>query len=80
MVVPDGHVVQKCCHCLAMRAVHAEHAHEARDGTYGTGPQGWKRIQEIIRQQGQGSPHPSIDAQHDHGRQGWPRSDRAMVN
>ncbi len=25
MVVPDGHVVQKCCKCTAMRTTHVDH-------------------------------------------------------
>lgn len=25
MVVPNGHVLQKCCHCEATRTVHADH-------------------------------------------------------
>lgn len=28
MVVPDGHVVQKCCHCSAMRTIHRCHMYE----------------------------------------------------
>jgi len=32
MVVPDGHIVQKCCKCEKTRVVHADHAHEARRG------------------------------------------------
>lgn len=30
MVVPNGHVLQKCCHCEATRTVHADHV--ARPG------------------------------------------------
>lgn len=26
MVVPDGHVVQKCCGCATTRVIHADHA------------------------------------------------------
>ena len=26
MVLPDGHIVQKCCECGAIRTVHVEHA------------------------------------------------------
>lgn len=26
MVIPDGHMVQKCCQCEATRTVHVEHA------------------------------------------------------
>ncbi len=34
MVVPDGHIVQKCCKCEATRVIHADHAHEGgRRGT-----------------------------------------------
>ena len=28
MVVPDGHIVQKCCKCEAQRVIHTDHAHE----------------------------------------------------
>ena len=27
IVLPDGHVVQKCCHCEQTRTIHVEHAH-----------------------------------------------------
>ena len=30
MVVNDGHVVQKCCHCGAIRQVHRDHIREAK--------------------------------------------------
>lgn len=30
MVIPDGHTVQKCCKCDAVRTVHVEHLHEHR--------------------------------------------------
>ena len=30
MVIPDGHVVEKCCQCNCTRTVHAEH----RDGDH----------------------------------------------
>ena len=26
MVIPDGHVLQKCCKCPATRAIHGDHA------------------------------------------------------
>lgn len=26
MVIPDGHIVQKCCKCSSTRTVHADHA------------------------------------------------------
>jgi hypothetical protein len=26
MVIPNGHVVQKCCKCPAMRTMHRDHA------------------------------------------------------
>lgn len=25
MVIPDGHTVQKCCKCPAMRTIHVDH-------------------------------------------------------
>jgi len=28
MVVPNGHILQECCHCGSTRTVHAAHAHE----------------------------------------------------
>jgi len=28
MVVPDGHIVEKCCKCTATRSLHRDHAHE----------------------------------------------------
>ncbi len=28
MVVPDGHVIEKCCGCSCTRSVHREHLHE----------------------------------------------------
>jgi len=28
MVIPDGHVVQKCCTCERTRTVHADHAYD----------------------------------------------------
>lgn len=28
MVVPDGHVVQKCCSCSSMRTIHADHMND----------------------------------------------------
>lgn len=27
MVIPDGHVLQKCCKCEATRLIHVDHAH-----------------------------------------------------
>lgn len=33
MVIPDGHMVQKCCKCPATRTVHVEHS-----GGYGDEP------------------------------------------
>lgn len=30
MVLPNGHVVQKCCHCAASRTIHAEHITDDR--------------------------------------------------
>lgn len=27
MVVPDGHVVEECCHCHQHRTIHIEHRH-----------------------------------------------------
>lgn len=29
-IVPDGHVVQKCCKCDNTRTVHRDHLHEER--------------------------------------------------
>lgn len=35
MVIPDGHIVQKCGRCEAMRTIHAEHrAREFHRGDY----------------------------------------------
>lgn len=28
MVIPDGHVVQKCCKCSATRTVHVDHTED----------------------------------------------------
>lgn len=28
MVVPDGHIVQKCCKCACIRTTHADHLGE----------------------------------------------------
>jgi hypothetical protein len=30
MVIPDGHVVQKCCKCSATRTIHVDHVHDHR--------------------------------------------------
>lgn len=30
MVIPDGHVVQKCCQCPATRTIHQDHAREEK--------------------------------------------------
>lgn len=32
MVIPDGHIVQKCCKCEATRLVHIDHAHGQHRG------------------------------------------------
>lgn len=31
MVIKDGHVVQQCCKCRAIRQVHIEHMNDERD-------------------------------------------------
>lgn len=30
MVIPDGHILQKCCGCDAKRTIHIDHAYEHR--------------------------------------------------
>lgn len=51
MVVPDGHVVEKCCECDCMRTVHIEHReHGVR---YGLRP-AFDRHQERVNQQVEG--------------------------
>ena len=28
MVIPDGHIIQKCCKCEEIRVIHIDHMHE----------------------------------------------------
>lgn len=35
MVIPDGHILQKCCRCTSTRTIHVDHAHgDQRKWTY----------------------------------------------
>jgi hypothetical protein len=45
MVIPDGHVVMKCCGCPHTVTVHADHAAELprHSKPWGGGKGGWRR-------------------------------------
>lgn len=34
MVIKDGHTVQQCCKCQAIRQIHLDHADEVRRADY----------------------------------------------